>query len=355
MLSFPTYKRYSIKNVFLVVLAVSFALFLLAYGAKMAVGGVFNWTAYREYLRNQVLGTVATSLFFYFFLNLFHRLFAERNNKKDYFLPALFAILVVEAYNLLMDHYLPLTSNVNDPLPFVTQVLGNLLLGLFYLGMALLIAYVNNLRDLRKKHRLLQEQQLKLEVEKTEADLNFLRSQINPHFLHNTLNSFYARSLPLSKELAEGILTLSEIMRYSLEETATPDGKVFLRDEITHLQKVIRLNQFRFRNHLQIGLEVNGLLNGARIIPFVLITLVENIFKHADLSDSRHPIRIKMDVQGDAFRYYCRNKKKKGPKELSTGVGLDNIKKRMDIVYGSGYALNISETEEFYSTELVIT
>lgn len=350
----PAYKRYAFNRILLVVLCVAFGAFLLAYFSKFIVGKPFNWDTYLEYLFNQVTGTIATTIYFYYALNLFHYLFQQKKRFSAFILPSVLCIVAVEAYNLGIDYLHPLQSNIDDPMPLPVQLLGNLLLALTYLGAALLIAYVNNLRDERKKHQLLKEQKLQLEVEKMQADLKFLKSQINPHFLHNTLNSFYSRSLPVSKELADGILTLSEIMRYALGETNSVDGKVMLKDEIEHVRNVIKINQFRFRNNLRIDLDVRGVINGAAILPFVLITLVENIFKHGDLTDAEHPIKILVQVQNGSLRYYSRNKKKSGPRELSTGIGLDNIKKRLDLVYGENFTLEVRDEADFYTTELVI-
>ncbi len=99
---------------------------------------------------------------------------------------------------------------------------------------------------------------------------------------------------------------------------------------------------------------VEGVMNGATIIPFVLITLVENAFKHGDLKSSNEPIDIKLRIDNQELYFYCRNKKKLGPKELSTGIGLDNIKKRLDLAYGKNYSFNVQDGVEFYTTELTI-
>jgi LytS/YehU family sensor histidine kinase len=195
---------------------------------------------------------------------------------------------------------------------------------------------------------------MQLEVEKSNANFNFLKAQINPHFLHNTLNFLYSKSLPYSPELSEGILTLSDIMRYALSEGNARDGKAPLKDEIEHLRNVIKINQLRFSNNLNVELDVQGVINGAQIIPFVLITLVENAFKHGDLKSNEHPIVIKTKVEGKHLYFYCRNKKKTGPKELSTGIGLDNIKKRLDLAYGKKYHFLVKDDAEFYTTELII-
>ena len=224
----------------------------------------------------------------------------------------------------------------------------------FFIGVSLLIAYLTHLRDERKQRKILEAQKMQLEVEKSQANFNFLKSQINPHFLHNTLNFLYAKSLPYSSELSEGILTLSDIMRYALSEGNAKDGKAPLKDEIEHVRNVIKINQLRFSNNLNVKFNVEGVVNGATIIPFVLITLVENAFKHGDLKSTEHPIDINLRVQDSKLYFYCRNKKKNGPKELSTGIGLDNIQKRLDLAYDKHYCLNVRDESDFYTTELTI-
>ena len=123
---------------------------------------------------------------------------------------------------------------------------------------SLLIAYLTYLRDEKKQQKVLEEQKMQLEVEKSSANLNFLKAQINPHFLHNTLIFLYAKSLPYSPELSEGILTLSDIMRYALSEGNARDGKAPLKDEIEHVWNVIKINQLRFSNKLNVNFKVNG-------------------------------------------------------------------------------------------------
>ncbi|MGZ5222006.1 MAG: sensor histidine kinase, partial [Chitinophagaceae bacterium] len=225
---------------------------------------------------------------------------------------------------------------------------------LFIIGSAILLAYLTYLRDEKKHRKVLEEQKMQLEVEKSQANLNFLKAQINPHFLHNTLNFLYAKSLPYSSELSEGILTLSDIMRYALGPAAK-DGKVPLKDEIEHVRNVIKINQLRFSNNLNVKFDVTGVMNGTTTIPFMLITIVENAFKHGDLKSSEHPIEIKLDVSNKNMHFFCRNKKRPGPKEISTGIGLDNIKKQLDLTYGQNYSLDVKDDTDFYTTELTIT
>jgi LytS/YehU family sensor histidine kinase len=204
-----------------------------------------------------------------------------------------------------------------------------------------------NLRH-QKKLRL-------IEKEKHEAEYAFLRAQINPHFLNNTLNFFFAKSLPLSQELADGIMTLSKIMRYSLEMDKD-DRMTLIDEEIEHIKNVIKINQLRFNNKLQIDFNVNGNTNNVKLIPLILITIVENILKHGDCTNKLHPVKITLNINeiDHNIRLITWNKKKNGPKELSSGIGMENIKKRLENHYNKGVALNINETEIDYSLELTL-
>jgi LytS/YehU family sensor histidine kinase len=217
-----------------------------------------------------------------------------------------------------------------------------------------LFAYLTVLREALKQKRVLEAQKLLLEAQISQANFNFLKAQINPHFLHNTLNFLYAKSLPYSPELSEGILTLSDIMRYALSQGNQKDGKALLKDEIEHVHNVIRINQLRYSNQLKVNFEMRGTINGAMIIPFVLITLVENAFKHGDLKNQDYPIEINVKVEGKKFYFYCRNKKRSGPKQLSTGIGLENIRSRLVLSYGDKFKFIVKDDPEFYTTELTI-
>jgi LytS/YehU family sensor histidine kinase len=143
-------------------------------------------------------------------------------------------------------------------------------------------------------------------------------------------------------------------MRYALSEGNAREGKAPLKDEIEHVRNVIKINQLRFSNKLNVNFEVSGVVNGAMIIPFVLITLVENAFKHGDLQKQEYPIDIKLNIDKSKLYFYCRDKKKTVPKEISTGIGLENIRKRLDLAYGDTYKFIVKDEAEFYTTELTI-
>lgn len=200
------------------------------------------------------------------------------------------------------------------------------------------------------------EKELKLiEKEKLDTENAFLRAQINPHFLNNALHFFFAKSLPLSQELADGIMTLSEIMRYSLE-IDKDDHMTLIDEEIGHINNVIKINQLRFNHKLQIDFKIEGSTQSVRIIPLILITVVENILKHGNCTDKNYPVKIFLNINKDDGYVYLNtyNLKKKGPKELSIGIGLDNIKRRLIHHYNKNFILNITESESDYLLDLSI-
>jgi LytS/YehU family sensor histidine kinase len=361
-----TKNRFSFWRVFWVVTAVYLFFMVLAI-VMLAISPVGKTVSMEKLFRLRSLISQAASfafgiLFFYFTLNIFYRLIASRSAFINYLKPLVLMAITLAAYYSISNYFFSpkkigitvQNTNIENEVTPAMLVISYTISSLFFIGVSYLVAYLTHLRDERKQRKVLEEQKLQLEMEKSQANLNFLKAQINPHFLHNTLNFLYAKSLPYSPELSEGILTLSDIMRYALSEGTTKDGKAPLKDEIEHVRNVIKINQLRFSNNLNVQFDVEGVVNGSTIIPFVLITLVENAFKHGDLKDTAYPIEVLVQVQGKHFYFYCRNKKKTGPKELSTGVGLDNIRKRLELAYGKSFSFDIKDETDFYTTELTI-
>jgi two-component system LytT family sensor kinase len=202
---------------------------------------------------------------------------------------------------------------------------------------------------MKSREEKMAEQQAKIQIENAA-----LKAQINPHFLYNTLDFLYAKALPHSPELSDGIIKLAEIMRYSIKPQ-DEQGQARLEDEIEHLKNVIDINRLRFNNSIYINFEVEGDPGEQRIIPLVLITLVENVLKHGKVNDPEYPatIRLVVDEAGN-LEFSTANKKRTGPKEFSTGIGLDNIRKRLKGAYGQNASFITNEEEDFYHTRLII-
>ena len=189
-----------------------------------------------------------------------------------------------------------------------------------------------------------------LENKRLSAELSFLKSQINPHFLFNSLNTIYSLAYQKSETTPEAVLKLSEIMRYMLYECN--DNKVDLDKELKYLQNYIDLQKIRFGNKAFIEYTVNGNVEHQHIVPLILISFVENAFKHGVANDPENPIVLKLTVGADKLTFYVHNKKHTHNRDAAGGIGLANVQRRLDLLYPGKYLLNIENKTDTYSSEL---
>lgn len=191
-----------------------------------------------------------------------------------------------------------------------------------------------------------------LENEKLSTELAFLRSQINPHFLFNSLNNIYSLAYQQSEKTPEAILKLSEIMRYMLEDSNEPT--VPLNREIRYLKNYIELQTLRFKNGAFVQFHIKAKEEGIQIIPLILIAFVENAFKHGIVSDADHPVKIDLQVQHDLVIFEVWNLKSAQNKDTTGGIGLSNVKRRLELLYAGRYELLIDETISTYYCKLAL-
>jgi two-component system LytT family sensor kinase len=189
-----------------------------------------------------------------------------------------------------------------------------------------------------------------LENQRLSAELSFLRSQINPHFLFNSLNSIYSLAYQRSETTPEAILKLSEIMRYMLYECN--DNKVALAKELQYLQNYIDLQKIRFGKNSYIDFKVNGKIGEQQIVPLLLIAFIENAFKHGIANDPSSPIRLLADVDQEHLHFYSQNKKHNNNRDTLGGIGLNNVRRRLDLLYPGKYTLSIIDNADTYTCEL---
>lgn len=194
-----------------------------------------------------------------------------------------------------------------------------------------------------------------MEKEKVESQLQFLKSQLNPHFLFNNLNNLYSYAQEQSPKTPEIIMQLSAIMRYILYES---QGQlVALEKELTYLGHFIELQELQMEERGKVEFYVEGEVQAKRIAPLILITFVENSFKHSlsSLADNIL-IVIRIGVVGDRLSFHCSNRYRKGQdpsrKLLSNGVGLQNIRKRLELQYFERYQLDITAEDDIYQVDL---
>jgi len=192
-----------------------------------------------------------------------------------------------------------------------------------------------------------------LKKEKLEAELVFLKSQINPHFLYNTLNYIYSLAYPVSEELADAVIKLSQLMRYMLNESG-PDGLVDIQKEIDYLNNYIDLYRLRFKDQFFVRFDIEGELAGKRIPSLVLIPLVENAFKHGEVNDPQRPVKISLKIIGATLLFTVSNKINHQQKDASSGIGLVNIRRRLELIYPGKHELLIGDNGQTYKASLNI-
>ncbi|WP_052266257.1 sensor histidine kinase [Pedobacter kyungheensis] len=191
----------------------------------------------------------------------------------------------------------------------------------------------------------------KLKEEVVKAELSFLKSQINPHFLYNTLNYVYSLAIPVSDKLANAVLRLSDLMRYTLNDS--PDGKVSLDKEVGYLESYVELFKMRFEPNFFVSFSTEG-ISDQKIASLILIPFVENAFKHGVVNDEKQPVRIKLKVQQKRLSFEVSNKISHAQKDHSSGVGMVNVHRRLDLIYPDQHELLISNNGNTYKSTLIL-
>ena len=209
------------------------------------------------------------------------------------------------------------------------------------------------------KNRDDQLQMAALEKQNLEQQLEYLRYQINPHFFMNTLNNIHAL-VDIDPEQAKStIRELSKMMRFVLYEGNKKT--VPLSSELSFLRNYITLMGLRYTDKVDITLQLPETIESGEVPPLLFVTFVENAFKHGISYQQQSFIEIQGSINDGKFAFHCRNSKRveSGERreksgEKTGGVGLRNVRQRLDLIYGSRYSLNISDGTTDYNVELTI-
>lgn len=198
------------------------------------------------------------------------------------------------------------------------------------------------------------ERSQQLEREKIEAELKFLKAQINPHFLFNTLNNLYALTLKKSDQAPQVVLKLSELLDYMLYEGS--NNNVTLDHEIKHIQNYIELERLRYGTRLQIETKFEGSFSGYTIAPMLLIPFIENSFKHGASCCTETPfIHLHSSITDDELLFSLKNNREPLPEKKKTeGIGLRNVQRRLELQYPGKFQLQITEKEKEFGVLLRI-
>lgn len=201
----------------------------------------------------------------------------------------------------------------------------------------------------------LENKRKQLENEKLNAELNYLKSQINPHFLFNTLHNLNALVYAGAKNANDVIIKLSNIMRYMIYESGKE--RVSLASEINYMNDYIHLESIRLNNSFKLDFTIDGPVGQIKIAPLMLITFLENAFKHG-VSDQEPDcwINVTLSVTETQLQYRVSNKKIKSARQnkLKSGFGLDNVKRRLSLSYPDKHVLIVDEADDTYTINVTL-
>lgn len=188
-----------------------------------------------------------------------------------------------------------------------------------------------------------------------QGELNFLKNQISPHFFFNTLNNIDSLIKSNADKASATLVKLSEIMRYMIYETK--ETRVPLKNEIKHIANYVDLQRIQFANQNFVSFSVKGNPDNISIAPVLFISFVENSFKHCTNKEADNAITIRFSIRGKIVNFECVNlfvKTQLINKDDTSGIGLDIVKRRMDLLYPKKHELNILEEDDRYKIALMI-
>ncbi|MES2775773.1 MAG: histidine kinase [Bacteroidota bacterium] len=218
---------------------------------------------------------------------------------------------------------------------------------IYYLGIRA-IDFERNLRLTKELNSFLEQKNHNLQTENLKLEYKFLRAQINPHFLYNVLAFFYSKVRNQDENAGRGIMLLTEMMRYSIREPDA-DDKVLLQEEIQAISNLLELQKLRFEGNSHAEIYIGQGVGHLRIVPHVLVTLVENACKHGNLTDKGDPLKITAEIQDGWFVFTTVNKVRSARMvEYSDGFGLENLATRIKLQYEDNQYFDYGNHNDYY-------
>lgn len=308
-----------------------------------------SWLFSNKYIKDIIINTLLNMVSFYVFYFLFPVLMKFKQ-KTSAIIAGLFILVLLTAFRTPLEIlFWKIQGNTIDAgLTFRWVYVWNNLRLVIITGIyAVLIRFmINSFKSQKQKDELINQRQA--------SELALLRSQINPHFLFNTLNNIYSLVYKKSDKAPEAVMKLSSVMRYMFFDASA--DKVPLTKEIDYLKSFIELQKLRIIHPDFVSLQIEGNPDGHQIAPMLLISFVENAFKHSSKLHQPgiiiHLTAIKEGITFSVVNYL--KKTKLAENESSGGIGLANIRRRLQLTYPGRHKLTIAQDGEQYSVNLEI-
>ena len=234
--------------------------------------------------------------------------------------------------------------------PFkLMQIYGYSLLSIVIVGFSIGLKAI-------EQHSASEKRQKELEKEKLNSELAFLKNQVSPHFFFNTLNNIYSLIEINTKDAQEAVLKLSKLMRYLLYESE--QGESQLSHEIDFMKHYIDLMKLRLSNKVQLDVDLPDEGTQIKIPPLLFIPFIENAFKHGISYREKSFISVAMKLENDTIKFSCENSigqsAEKETRDNYSGIGLENVKKRLALLFPGKHKLNIESREKTFHINLEI-
>lgn len=319
-----------------------------------------SFIAWGFYINAFIIGVI-------FYINYFWLVpqFYMKNKKTLFFL---LALAVVVCFYFVLDFTNQMTHNpdrerrvvesieegvrehrIQRP-PFkLMQIYGYSLMSIVIVGFSIGLKAI-------EQHSATEKRQKELEKEKLNSELAFLKNQVSPHFFFNTLNNIYSLVEINTEDAQAAILKLSKLMRYLLYESE--HGETLLSAEIEFMKNYIDLMQLRVSKKVDVNIDLPDKNTDIKVPPLLFIPFIENAFKHGISYRDKSFIKVKMNTDDKKISFICENSitadKKEKHDENHSGIGLENVKKRLHLLFPGKHILNIHSTSDIFTVSLEI-
>ncbi|MFN2379182.1 MAG: sensor histidine kinase [Bacteroidales bacterium] len=271
----------------------------------------------------------------------------------------LFYLLVFSSYVIVLIIYGSLLIlrdfDASSIPPMIKNFMFILVLVYMVVGIVSTVSILNHNFKTDARNRDLQNRILAAQLQVKEQELQYLKMQIHPHFLFNTLNTVYGLALKGSHDTPDVIIKLSNLLDYILYQVSKP--RVPLSDEVNHIREYVDLEQIRFRDSLKVGFIAETEGENLEIAPMLLLPFVENAFKHGSPHDGFLMVDISIIVKEGVLNFHIRNSitgKQSANRRGTPGIGLQNIGKRLDMNYAGSYQLESGADDKWYTVNLIL-
>ncbi|MEN0047734.1 MAG: histidine kinase [Bacteroidota bacterium] len=288
------------------------------------------------------------------YFNLYY-LIPEYLSKNKFLLYSAFlfvsCMIITPLYEITQYFYYEITANERAQEILLENVNFQFLVTFFVVGTSTILKIISDwVRHTRERQEL--------QTRTMQSELRFLKSQINPHFLFNTLNNLYALTLKKDDKAPEIVIKLSEMMRYMLYECN--ERRVLLQKEINYIRNYLDLESLRQGKGVSIEFEVNGRVSDQQIAPLMFIPFLENSFKHGlNHSIKEGFVKIELNVDEKEVNFNIENSKADRivtpTRGKSGGIGLVNVRRRLDLLYPEQYDLSVEDRPNTYAANLLLT